>query len=765
MPDEAASRESEKRYRSLFQHMLEGYAHCRMVFDHAGPRDFIYLDVNAAFERITGLKNVVGKKVTEVIPGIKTSSPELFEIYGRVAATGKPEQFETYVEALEKWFGITAYQHGKDEFVAVFEDITARKRAEVTLRESEERYRTVVESANEAIVTIDRNSRIILFANNCVERIFGYSAAELVGQELTVLMPARFRENNKAAVKRYAEADVNRIDLRVVKVTGLHKNGQEIPLEVSYGEYAKAGRLHIVAIIRDVTELGRAEEALRLFRMLIDRSNDLVEVVDPESGRFLDVNERACLELGYSRDEFLALRVPDVDPMVDGDSFARSVDTLRKSGGLRWEGLHRRKNGSTFPVEVSISLSRLDREYAVAVVRDMTEVKNLQKQFAQAQKMEAVGRLAGGVAHDFNNLLTVINGTAELASLGLKTGDPLHTDLQEILQAGRRAAGLTRQLLAFSRKQILQPTVLSLNAVIGGMQGMLQRLLGEDVTLQFVPAEGLGSVKADAGQIEQVIMNLAVNARDAMPAGGMLSIATRNVELDDEYAKHHPYVVPGPQVMISVTDTGVGMDAATQARLFEPFFTTKPAGKGTGLGLATVYGIVKQSGGSVAVYSELGRGTTFKIYLPRVQEVAHEGQAARPTTIATGTETILAVEDDTPLRDLAKRVLRSAGYTVLTASNGGEALLLLEKHPGTVDLLLTDLVMPGMSGRDLAARLMQLRPQMKVLHMSGYTDDAILQHGVLDEATHFIHKPYSPAELARKVREVLDTKGDRRAKG
>jgi CheY-like chemotaxis protein len=371
--------------------------------------------------------------------------------------------------------------------------------------------------------------------------------------------------------------------------------------------------------------------------------------------------------------------------------------------------------------------------------------------------METVGRLAGGIAHDFNNLLTVISGSAELASAGLSEGDPLCLELQEIRQAAERAAALTRQLLAFSRRQMMKPEVLSLSRMVLGMRGMLQRLLGEDIDLDVVATEAGASVLADPGQIEQVVMNLAVNARDAMPAGGRLTIETREVELDQADVAAHPSLRSGPHVLLSVADTGIGMDEETRARLFEPFFTTKEVGKGTGLGLATVYGIVRQSGGSIGVDSDILGGTTFEIYLPRVENTEHEDRPAGTEEGRSGTETILVVEDQEALRQLTTRMLRSAGYRVIPAGDGEEALLLLERHDGPVHLVLTDVVLPGINGRDLATRIAQVRPEAEILYTSGYTDDAVLRHGVLDKAVHFIAKPYTVAELRRKIRELLDS--------
>jgi CheY-like chemotaxis protein len=371
--------------------------------------------------------------------------------------------------------------------------------------------------------------------------------------------------------------------------------------------------------------------------------------------------------------------------------------------------------------------------------------------------MEAVGRLAGGVAHDFNNLLTVITGYGEMLQARLRPDDPLRNMVVEMVKAGGRAASLTRQLLAFSRQQVVAPRVVDLNAVVANMERMLMRVIGEDVELATALDPELGRVHADPGQIEQVILNLVVNARDAMPTGGKLTIETRNVDLDDDYARRHTEVRPGRFALLAVSDTGAGMDAATQARVFEPFFTTKGAGKGTGLGLASVYGIVKQAGGHNALYSEVGSGATFKVYLPAVDStVAVGGPHASSLGNSTGMETILLVEDEAAVRSLAGMALRMNGYTVLEASGAAEALRLIERHPKPVDLLVTDVVMPGMGGRELAERLTSDRPQMKVIYMSGYTDDAVVRHGVLHEDVHFLQEPFTGNALARKVREVLD---------
>ena len=392
----------------------------------------------------------------------------------------------------------------------------------------------------------------------------------------------------------------------------------------------------------------------------------------------------------------------------------------------------------------------------VGAISDITERKRLELQFLQAQKIEAIGRLAGGIAHDFNNILTAILGTAELLLADLPQTDPHHEDALEIKKAAARAAALTRQLLAFSRKQILQPVVLDLNDLVANIDKMLQRLIGDDVELRTVLAPGLAAVRADPGQLEQVLINLAVNARDAMPKGGKLTIVTSNAELDSSYSSAHTPVLPGNYVMLGVSDTGIGMDARTISRIFEPFFTTKERGKGTGLGLATVYGIVKQSGGYVWVYSEPERGATFKVYLPSVEERPRAAEHPPAEVQIRGDETILLVEDDPAVRTLAHRVLSGAGYHVLVAEHGGDALRIVQGTRDPIALLVTDVVMPGMGGHPLAQRLLALRPDLRVLFLSGYTDEAIVHHGILEAGTPFLQKPFPPDGLLRKVRSILD---------
>ncbi len=482
-----------------------------------------------------------------------------------------------------------------------------------------------------------------------------------------------------------------------------------------------------------------------------------------DKGTIVTWNPQAEVVFGWPAHAVLGRHVADVVvPPGHREAHWRGLRGFLEGGegpilNRRLELLALRRDETEVPVELSVTPIRLGNSWIFsAFIRDISERNRLEQQLRQAQKMEAVGRLAGGIAHDFNNLLTAIFGYADLLSEDLPPDSPGRADVNEIRAAATRASALTRQLLAFSRQQVLQPVVLNLNDVVGDLEKMLQRVLGEDVELEVHVAPDLGNTKADQGQLEQVILNLAVNARDAMPTGGKLTMETANVELDAQYAQTHRPVVPGPYVMVAVSDTGVGIDAATQARIFEPFFTTKEPGKGTGLGLATAYGIVKQSGGYIWVYSEVGRGATFKIYLPRIDAPVESVAASPELETVAGTETVLLAEDDPLLLPLAREVLARLGYTVLEARTPADAVAVAQAHAGVIHLLVSDVIMPGESGLQLARRLLEARPALRVLFISGYSDEAIVRHGLLDPGTAFLQKPFTPAALARKVRELLD---------
>jgi PAS domain S-box-containing protein len=563
----------------------------------------------------------------------------------------------------------------------------------------------------------------------------------------------------------------------------LKRTGTDIPFiivsgsvgEVSAADAMRAGAHDYVlkdklerlrpAIERELRDVAvrqarrKAERALRASEIRLRRLADAgvigITVADDAGGIF-EANDAFLTMVGYSRSDLNGgnLDWNKLTPPEWREVNSSINEELHAQGFARpFEKEYLRKDGSRVPVLVAVA--RLDESQAISLTLDLSERRRLEAQFRQAQKMEAVGRLAGGVAHDFNNILSVILSYSEMVVGELKPEEPMRAEIVEIKNAALRATDLTRQLLAFSRQQVLEPKVLNLNESVSGIEKMLGRLLGADVELSMLLATGLWNVKADPGQIEQTLMNLAVNARDAMPMGGKLTIETANVELDDDYVRLHHGVTAGPYVMVAVSDTGIGMDGETLARIFEPFFTTKEKGKGTGLGLATVFGIVKQSGGHIWVYSEPGQGTTFKVYFPRVSGPVAVRASQQPSVAGRGTETILLVDDDEHVRAVAKNILRRHGYVVLEASSGGDAFLVCEQHGATIHLLITDVIMPRMSGRQLAERLLKVRPDMKVLFMSGYTDDAVLQHGVLDSGVAYLQKPLTPTSLTRKVREVL----------
>ena len=629
------------------------------------------------------------------------------------------------------------------------------------LVEREELFHLISENAADMIAIVDMEGKR-LYNSLSYHRVLGYSAEELQASSAF----EQIHPDDRERVKKAAE-DARRSGIgKTLEYRLRHKDGTWLVLESTSSviRNAQGDPEKLIIVNRDITERKRAEEAFRRseagFRSVVQDAPYGIYRASA-SGQFLQVNPSLEKMLGYDLPEELLKRDLGTDIFRHAGEFERLTKLLSRAEEMKdVETEWKRRDGT--PITVRCSGRRINDENGMPVyfevfAEDVTEKRVLEKQLRMAQKMEAIGRLSGGIAHDFNNLLGVIIGYSGVLKKGLGANSPLYEHALEVEKAGQRAASLTKQLLAFSRQQVLTPAVLNLNTLASDMEKMLPRLLGEDVEVSLALDPELGNVKADQSQVEQVIMNLAVNARDAMPEGGKLKIQTSNVELDQVFTRNHPGSRVGTYVMLAVTDTGTGMDAETLAHIFEPFFTTKERGKGTGLGLATVYGIVKQSNGYTAVDTAVGKGTSFQIYLPRhVGRPAVDEQKVDSEEKLRGSESILLVEDSEPLRKLARTFLEAAGFRVLSAESGEHALEVATHHGGLFDLLLTDVVMPGMNGRVLAEQLLPRQPGMKVLYMSGYTDSFIAGHGVLEPGTHLLHKPFTEEVLIRKVREVLD---------
>jgi two-component system, cell cycle sensor histidine kinase and response regulator CckA len=999
-----ARHSSERRRGLLFDAMPDGCADGQMIFEDGRPQDFVYRSVNAAFGEVTGLMDVVGRKVSEVLPGVREANPEILDVCGRVVSTGRPERFETHLSALGRWLSISVCRTEDGHFAAVFTDIGGRKQAEAVLRASEERvrrlldnvpdvvyryrltpavqceymspavtaltgytpeeyyadpqlaFRTIhsddrplaeaalrgelpigqfcvarwihkdghvvwtehrpvtvrddsgravhlegisrditermvaheqilvrtgaLEAAANAVVITDTHG-CILWVNSAFSRLTGYSAAEALGRNPRMLSSGThdlaFYANLWKTIKEGRVWSGEVVNRR--KDGTLYTEDMTItPVRSEAGDIT-----HFVAIKQDVTARHEMEAAQReseqRFREIAENIQEVFWITDPEQRRMIYVSPayeqiwgRSLASLYEDPVSFVEAIVPeDRERVVAG--FSRYAEGLcddvyrivRPDGSQRWihargfpvrgdDGAIVRMVGSAkdvtelkeaenrlrlqtetlrtvldnIPVAVTFFSSSGDLLFAnrewerllgwtsaeakeldvpavcfpdradqaavrefmtasagvwkdfrmrvrdgrvldaawanvrlsdgtiVGVGQDMSERRRLEGEYRQAQKMEAIGRLAGGVAHDFNNLLGVITGYSEMAMRHLEEGEPVRGRMEQVLKAAERAAGLTRQLLAFSRRQVLEPKVVDLNALVSDLGKMLHRLIGEDVEMTFRPGAGPEPVRVDPGQMEQVVMNLVVNARDAMPRGGTLTLATANVDLDAALAGTPAPVPSGSYTTLTVTDSGHGIDAAHLPQIFEPFFTTKPVGEGTGLGLSTVYGIVKQSGGHITVGSEPGRGTTFRVYLPRVVE-GPVNAAARPALEPSrGNETILLVEDQETLREVLQEMLQDLGYIVLVAPSGAAALHIAEAHPAPIHLLLTDVVMPKVSGPELATLLRVTRPDSAVIFMSGYTDEVLARQGTAVSGAVLIAKPFTSAALARQIRHVLD---------
>jgi PAS domain S-box-containing protein len=885
---EAVLRESEQAYRSLFEHTNEGIAHCQMIFENGKAKDFVYLEVNPSFGALTGLKDVVGKPASEVVPGICEKDAELIEAYGRVAATGKSERFERFVEALQQWFDLSVFSPKRGFFVAVFDVITERKRAEAALRESqailmesqriaglgsyvtdliagrwsssevldevfgigptydrsvagwvtlihpddrammvdylekevlgrrqpfkkeyrivrhndqserwvkglgrlefdaqgrpvkmigtiqdvterkeaekalrasEARYRQLHETMRDAFGIVDMDGRI-QESNHAFQEMMGYSDAELKQLSYMDLTPAKWHALDAQIIR---DQVLPRGYSEVYEKEYRRKDGSVFPinLRVTMIRNDAGQATGMWAVIRDITERKLIEKSLTRLSTAVEQAAETIVITDT-SGTILYANPAFEKSTGYTRAEAVGQN-PRVlkSGKQDAEFYRRMWETLQR--GEVWEGhfINKRKDGSLYEEEATISPIRDAAGKVtsfVAVKRDVTREMQLEAQVRQTQKLEAIGTLAGGVAHDFNNILGVIQLQVGLLKEAGRLPSEAKGYADEIISTVKRAADLTRQLLLFSRKEEMQPRDLDLNQGVTDLGKMLRRVLNERIGLQLKLAAQPMFIHADPGMMDQVLMNLAANARDAMPEGGQLVIETEGVEFDKAAAAQSALARPGSFVRLSVSDSGDGIPPELLPRIFEPFFTTKQVGKGTGLGLATVYGIVQRHKGWINVCSEVGRGTTFKIYLPRLAGVTPQKKAAEMLgTAPTGRETILLVEDEPVMLNSIKKSLANLGYHVLEASNGVKALEVWREHRRKIKLLLTDMVMPeNLTGRELAEILIKENPKLKVIYMSGYSADVVKKDFPFKAGVNFLAKPFQIQALAKIIRENLD---------
>ena len=635
--------------------------------------------------------------------------------------------------------------------------VREREQSIEELRRSEERYALAMRGTSDGLWDWDLPSDAVYVSPHWVEML---DLADTSNLTMANDFFGRLHPDDRARAVARLEAHLRDGGPYSQEVRLRHDDGRYLWFWVR-GEAVRDASgipVRMAGAVSGITARREAEDALLLFREVMERSSDAIFLTDAVTGKFLTFNAAAPQWLRYSPDELRTMGPNDIVPQVGGaPGWDIVVARIRAEDSVVWPRTFCRKDGTTFPVEVALTaIETGGREVILTIARDISEREQLMTQLLRSQKMESVGRLAGGVAHDFNNLLTVINATVDLAMPDAPAGTSLQRDLEEIRGASNRAAALTRQLLAFSRQQVLHQEPLAMNDLITGFLKMLRRVIGEDIEVKVKLAPTSPTVLADAGQMEQVLMNLSVNSRDAMPSGGRLTIRTSRAHLDEDDAARHDTMRPGDYALLEVADTGVGMDRKTQAMIFEPFFTTKAQGQGTGLGLSTVYGIIKQMGGGIWVYSEVGVGTTFKIYLPLVESSNATRPALTTSHQLTGTETILIVEDEAAIRTVVRRVLERVGYTVLEADSGDAALALIADHAGPLHLVMTDLVMPGMTGAELAAELRRSRPGIPILLTSGYSVDVVEGKILPGVDCHFISKPYTASELTGEVRRVLD---------
>jgi PAS domain S-box-containing protein len=758
-----ALRQSEARYRHLTEHATD------IIYTHT--LDGRLITVNQAGERVFGYarEEFIGKNILDlIVPEHRALARRMTE--EKVLAGGGATTYTVDVLtkdgerlSLEVNTQIIFDEGAPLAVQGIGRNVTQRQREAQELTYREHFFRVITERSNDVIAILDEMGTV-RYLSPSFHKLLGHSPDEVLNTSGMQLIHPDDAEAAQALLKDVSERglDAGRGEYRI-----RHADGSYRYMDVRVRNLLADPIIRGIAVDgRDITDRRHAEQLLRAseerFRKILETSGEGIVLRDTE-GYITFTNERFPAMLGYTVDELVGKHIreiiaPDHIPMQRASEERRKRTRMAEMLDMRFV----RKDGSMMEAILSVSPTFDEQDNytgALAMITDVTERKRLEEQLRQSQKMEAVGRLAGGVAHDFNNLLTAIRGHTDLLLGDLPAESPLRADIHEIRGAADRAASLTQQLLAFSRRQMLQPVVLEVDSIIRDMEPLLARLLPHNVVLSTQLNGAATRVRADRSQIEQVLVNLVVNARDAMPSGGELRITTQPFVIDEAFTRANAGSTPGAYARISLRDTGVGMDTQTMSHIFEPFFTTKDVGKGIGLGLATVYGIVKQSGGFIRAASTLGAGTEFEIFLPQVQEpVRGLREPATTQTNGAATETILVAEDETAVRALTCRILRKRGYHVLEARDGNEAVEVANSYHGTINLLVTDVIMPNVGGRELSERLARMRPQVKVLFMSGYTDDQLLQRGVLQSGSgNFLEKPFTPDALARKVREVLDS--------
>ena len=773
-----ALRESAEKYRLLFESMSEGFVLHEIIADEKGnPCDFRFLEMNPAYERLMGLKRekIIGHSVREF-----AVEPHWIERYGRVGLSGEPEHFQDYSANLDRWFEVFAYQPRPGQCAAVFNDITERKHSEEALKESERKLSELMSNLpGMAYRCLGRKDWPMEFVSEGSIALTGYSPSELA-EISSPHYGDLIHPDDRDMVWNCVQKSIKKGGPFVIEYRIQDKKGDQRWV----WEHGRAvgqdndGRIILEGFISDITERKIAEEALRKSTSRERFLSDVIEkseqpfAVGYNDGRLGIFNQALCALTGYDTEELKTINwsttmtPPEWRP-IEKEAL---IELERIDQPVRYEKEYIRKDGSRVPVELFVHAVK-DRagkvQYFYGFISDISERKKAEQyqrdlhiQLAQAQKMESIGRLAGGVAHDFNNMLSVIIGYTELSMDSVRPSGPLYNNLREILNAAHRSRAITHQLLAFARKEAISPEVVDINAAVKSMLKMVQRLIGENITLNWSPGKDLWSIKIDPSQLDQILANLCVNAKDAIADVGTISLETENLTIDKDYCVTRHYFKPGDYATLTVSDDGCGMENEIQDKIFEPYFTTKELGKGTGLGLPTVYGIVKQNDGFINVYSEPGKGTTFRIYLPRYEghresnrqsniEVEHKGRG----------ETILVVEDEESILKIIERILEKIGYVVLTANSPGQALIKAETHSGQISLLVTDVIMPEMNGRELSERIKNLYPHIKCLFMSGYTADVISSSGVIEEGMNFIQKPFSSKNIAAQVNKALD-KGD-----